>query len=74
MNIGLPLILAVSDSSDPTDLNGPASVDNIHNVWLSELLVVQIVTSGEIGLETGGSVWHAGLRACVFVEHALDLL
>lgn len=63
MNIGLPLILAVSHSSDPTDLNGPASNDNIHNVWLSKSLVVQIATSGEIGLETGGSVWHAGLPA-----------
>ena len=74
MNIGLPLILAVSDCSDPTDLNEPASVDNVHSVWLSESLVVQIITSDEIGLETGGSVWHAGLLACVFVEHALNPL
>ena len=66
MNIGLPRIRALPDCPDPTGLYVPASVDNVHNVRLSESLTIQVITSDEIGLETGGSVWHAGLRALSF--------
>ena len=74
MNIGLPRIRALPDCPDPTGLYVPASVDNVHNVRLSESLTIQVITSDEIGLETGGSVWHAGFRALSFAKFVLNPL
>jgi hypothetical protein len=71
MNIGLPRILAVSNCSDTTGPHASASTDNVHDVRLSESLTIKIITSGEIGLETGGSVWHAGLRAFIVAKFVL---
>lgn len=61
MNIGLPRILAVSNCSDPIGAHASVSIDNVHDVRLGGSLTIKIITSGEIGLETGGSLWHAGL-------------
>jgi hypothetical protein len=71
MSIGLPRILAVSNCSDPSGPHASASLDNVHDVRLSESLTIKIVTSGDIGLETGGSVWHAGLRAPILAKFTL---
>ena len=63
MNIGLPRILAVSNCSDPIADHASVSIDNVHDVRLGGSLTIKIITSGETGLETGGSLWHAGLAA-----------
>ena len=70
MNIGLPRILAVSNCSDPIGPHPSVSIDNVHDVRLGGSLTIKIITSGEMDLETGGSVWHAGLRAPILEKFA----
>ena len=60
MTIGLPLIGAVSSTANRNSAEDDSGNSNYHDVRISSILSLKSVTTDDIELETGGSVWHAG--------------
>lgn len=60
MTIGLPLIGAAPLNAHLGHIGDPKDIQNCHHIRLSDTITLSFITTDDINLETGGSIWHAG--------------
>ena len=60
MTIGLPLIGAVHLNTQISHIGGDKDERSCHQIQLSDSITLDLFTTDDVQLETGGSIWHAG--------------